>query len=225
MSKRIDLTGKTFNMLTALNFSHKNASGGAVWECKCLCGNTTYVRAGFLKTGITKSCGCMKKIWIGETSRRHGKTKTSEYQSWTCMKRRGSKKYPFAHNYADRGITICDRWRNSFEDFLSDMGPKPTPKHTLDRINTDGNYEPGNCRWATMKEQCNNKRDSMVYTHNSETKSLLDWCEQMKIPPGTVYARIHMGWDVIRAFTTPRLRPHFKRTTVKTDDRKQRTRI
>lgn len=125
----------------------------------------------------------------------HGKTESAEYNSWMNMRGRcknpNNDKYKW---YGAIGIKVCDRWTNSFENFLADMGEKTTPKHSLDRINVHGNYEPTNCRWATQKEQCNNKRSNMFITANGITKTLYQWSEFTGIKWQTIRKRIKMGW-------------------------------
>lgn len=155
-----DFAGQRFNKLTAI-CSVNIGKIGRWWQCRCDCGNIKFASAGHLhlgKGGI-KSCGCAN--WLGPT--KHGATKngikTSEYRIWTSMIQRcenpNDKGYP---RWGGRGITICPSWRASFSTFLSDVGPRPTTNHSIDRINNDGNYEPGNCRWATAREQRLNQR-------------------------------------------------------------------
>jgi hypothetical protein len=105
--------------------------------------------------------------------------------------------------YGGRGITVCDRWRESFANFLADMGPKPTPRHTIDRINNDGNYEPGNCRWATGKEQCRNTRRNRYIEHDGRRMTQVEWCEETGMIKATLCCRLKSGWSVAAALTTP----------------------
>jgi hypothetical protein len=130
---------------------------------------------------------------------------TKEYSAWVGM--HGRCFNPKNHKYADyggRGITVCDRWRYSFENFLADMGRKPSLKHSLGRIDNDGNYEPGNCRWETIAQQTRNRRSNRLLTIHGETLCLTDWAKRYGLPPRTVLARVRdYGWTIERALTTP----------------------
>jgi len=163
-SKRIkDLTKQTFGRLTVIGFSHLNELKHSVWICSCVCGETKSVKNGDLRAGRIKSCGCLNREMAATRNYKHGHATTqghsSEYVSYHAMKQRcyykKSKVYKY---YGGRGISICERWRDSFEAFLQDLGPKPTPQHTIDRIDPDGNYCPENCKWSTRKEQRLNQR-------------------------------------------------------------------
>lgn len=124
----------------------------------------------------------------------HGLTNSSEYRIWGKMKTRCfDKNTPIFHRYGGRGITVCDRWANSFENFLSDMGLRPTAKHSIDRIDNDGNYEPGNCRWATAKEQANNRSSSILIAINGATKPLSVWADEYGLSRAVIAARISNG--------------------------------
>lgn len=132
-----------------------------------------------------------------------GKTKNPAYQVWADMKQRClNPKVPQYHNYGGRGITVCDRWLSSFENFLIDMGEKPAGK-SIDRINNDGNYEPGNCRWATSKEQRDNQRTTHLIEIQGVTKPLRDWARDYGIHETTIHGRLRRGWDIESAVKTP----------------------
>jgi hypothetical protein len=159
MRATIQEVGNSYGRLAVLEFAGTQ-SGKATFLCKCECGTEKVVAGGNLRSGGTQSCGCRQK-----TSRlQHGHTAhsvtTRTYQSWESMKARCSNpnRKEYIH-YGGRGITVCERWRNSFENFLADMGERPEGKE-LDRYpNNDGDYEPGNCKWSTRKEQQNNRRE------------------------------------------------------------------
>ena len=167
-------------------------------------GNVPYCN---LIRGNTKSCGCI----FNERNEMHGLINTRLYRIWANIKARCYYKKCVDYNdYGGRGITMCDEWKNSFKsfhDWAFDNGYDEKAdkwKCTIDRIDVNGNYEPSNCRWATIKEQANNKTNSLNITYKGETKTLAQWAEELDLPYKTLYARIHSyHWDVIEAFERP----------------------
>ncbi len=170
-----NLTGQRFGKLVAIRPGEKRKKQ-STWICVCDCGKESNPMATSLLYGLTKSCGC------GVHPKTHGLTNTPEHKIWKSMKARcNNPKSPFFKYYGGRGIRVCERWATSFEAFLADMGNRPDPNLSIDRINNDGNYEPGNCRWATMKEQANNTRRSLKYrTGPTRAAAWRDAAERMK---------------------------------------------
>ncbi|MDR3473386.1 MAG: hypothetical protein P4M09_17130 [Devosia sp.] len=163
MTRALDLAGCRFERLTAIRYV-RNDGKRRLWLCRCDCGTEIVVRGSSLTEGNTRSCGCLVREKMAETGRGNGThrlSRTLEYHSWISMNSRcynqKSNRYQY---YGARGIIVCQRWRESFEAFLADMGRRPTPSHSIDRLEVNGNYEPGNCRWATPTEQRNNRTDS-----------------------------------------------------------------
>lgn len=158
-----NLSGQTFGRLTVLqDTGRRDDAGRVIWSCSCECGNERDAVGRDLTSGRTTSCGCKKSERAKSAATKHGGAshvqRSPEYRSWASMVQRCTNpKYHRWDRYGGRGITVCERWRGSFEDFLADMGPRPEGT-SLDRFqNPDGNYEPGNCRWATRAEQRNNR--------------------------------------------------------------------
>lgn len=211
MSRFEDLTNKTFGKLTVLKFVGKNKWQNALWLCKCECGKTKILSNGELKRGVTKSCGCSKGTLISKAKTNHGMTYTRFYKIWESMKRRCYSKSGISFKrYGARNIKVCDRWLK-FENFYNDMyedylehvkefGEKDT---TIDRKNVDGNYEPSNCRWATYKEQNNNRSTNTIIVVNGESLTISQASKKFNIPDRTLSYRIRNGWSVDKAINQP----------------------
>lgn len=204
-----DIEGQRFGRLVAVRFLRlqRRANGfrTAFWLCRCQCGNTTEVDGNKLRNGHTQSCGCLQKERTSAHRKTHGMSHTATYQVWCGMiKRCENPRSKGFSNYGGRGIKVCERWRNSFEAFLKDMGPRPSSRHSIDRINSDGDYEPGNCRWATAKQQARNLRTNRLLTCRGQSKTLAEWAEERRIHSSTITRRIDFcGWSEEEAILTP----------------------
>lgn len=196
MRKRIDLAmGQQFGRLTVVKLTTNNK-----WLCTCSCGETTTTTASHLVSGETKSCGCLR---IKHGHSRGGKM-SNTYRRWAYMLRRCTNpNHEHYKHYGGRGITVCERWKKSFENFLEDMGEAP-PGLQLDRIDNDRGYCKQNCRWVTPKQNSRNRRDNFEITYLGETKCLADWSKQYEVPRTTLRRRIQeYKWPVEKALTTP----------------------
>jgi hypothetical protein len=195
-TKRIDVVGLRFGRLEVIDDANPS-SGRRRVKCRCDCGNEAVVDPRLLRNGRTKSCGCLQKEKVAITARsmtKHGMTKSPEYNSWTKMKRRclspADAKYPL---YGGRGIGVCERWLHDFEAFFADVGERPSSTHSLDRIDVNGNYEPGNCRWATPSEQSRNKQKHRLVRHEGVEMPLSQACELAGVNYRSALSRINAG--------------------------------
>jgi hypothetical protein len=198
-----DLSGMKFGRWKIKSFHSKDKWGNHLWMAECACGTESIVRGKDAIRGATISCGC----YLSEVSKRtfttHGLTRSTEYNSWRAMKARchDPKSVQFK-DYGGRGITIQGPWVNSFEEFLSYMGPKPSNNHSIDRYpDKNGNYEPGNVRWATAKEQGNNTRRNHLVTFDGRTQTIDQWSRETGINYGTLRSRLRIGWTDAAAIT------------------------
>ena len=159
----------------------------------------------FRDKNATISCGCAIREYLRKTKTTHGKTNTKEFKCWQKIKERCNnpnvKEYIY---YGARGITMCNAWQESFEQFLLDMGNAPTAKHTIERIDNNKNYDASNCKWATMTEQANNKSNNRLLTYNGVTKNITQWSNTISVSVSTLRRRIdNLGWGVVKALSTP----------------------
>lgn len=185
---------KKFGLLTVLSRASNGKNYMARWLCRCECGKESTVRVDKLNSGWTKSCGCMQGA-----KRKHLMSETRTYRIWRGMKQRCLvPKQTGFENYGGRGITVCERWME-FEQFYADMGDCPDGM-TLERKDTQKNYEPGNCCWATWTEQARNRRNNRKIEINGQTKVLSEWCEKLKANYNTVYGRLARGLSPEEAF-------------------------
>ncbi len=190
----INRTGEIHGRLTVIGRS--TAHKRTYWDCACQCGNNTTVRGDHLKEGRVSSCGCYSE----ESHTKHGMARTAEYYAWQALRERcyNPKNKAYA-NYGGRGIMVCNEWNDSFSAFIADMGRRPTDKHSIDRVDNNGHYCAYNCRWATAKQQVDNRRNNINYTMNGQTKCLKDWCRHYKIPYSTVRQRLSKGKSIEEA--------------------------
>ncbi len=198
-----DLTGMRFGRLTVSGLVGRNNSKALLWECKCDCGRVSRPTSANLKSGTSASCGCFR-IEIRSIKNPDAPSKTCEYHAWESMKQRCTcKNHKAYHRYGGRGITICDRWLNSFANFLADMGARPSKNHSLDRINNELGYFKDNCRWATKKEQSRNTSVNKYITYNGMTLTVAEFADKWGIDQKILHKRIDRGWDIKEALEKP----------------------
>jgi hypothetical protein len=209
MSSQKDITGEKFGRLTAIKFSHKNKNK-LYWLFKCDCGNEKIVEKSKAISGHTKSCGCYSREKTSVVNSTHSMSKTRFYRIYRgIINRCYLSNWHCYEKYGANGITVCDRWLESFENFRDDMyesylkhvekfGEKNT---SIDRINSDGNYEPDNCRWETLERQANNIKTNVFLEYNGQKKTIRDWEKHYNINSGTLWARLKNGWSIEKSLT------------------------
>lgn len=207
MSRREDLTGRRFGRLTVIEFYDHNKYGQPIWSCECDCGNTKIITGSELRSGSTSSCGCLWRERIMEAKVTHGMSRSLIYAEYKNMKNRCYNENAHNYNYyGGRGIKMCERWRDDIHEFYDDVSILPNfgkEGYSLDRIDNDGDYEPGNVRWATHREQCNNRRPRIgnrIHEYNGEKLSLREISNITGISYSTLNNRIRKGWEPERAF-------------------------
>lgn len=207
-SRVLNRLGIKYERLTVIEFFDIDpVYGMARWLCQCECGNTSVIYG--TSVGKTKSCGCLAIENMKKVSFRHGETvgngpRSTEYKTWDSIKQRcaNPNSTHYVH-YGGRGIKVCARWIDSFQNFLSDMGRKPSPNHTIERNDTNGNYEPSNCRWATNDDQQNNRRNNRTAEFQGKTQTFARWERELGFGRGTITWRLGLGWSIEKSLSTP----------------------
>lgn len=203
MPKFISLVGQVFGRLQIIERVKMPHKKHVYWRCSCECGNETIARGDSLKVGRIVSCGCYNK----EKGYKHGacvqNKKTKTYKIWSGMiDRCYNKNHKYYKDYGGRGIWVYERWRGSYQNFLDDMGDVPEGK-TLERVNNNSGYNPDNCKWASRKEQLNNRRNNIVLLYNGQSRTKAQWEDVLNFPKGLLTKRINeLGWDICKALTT-----------------------
>jgi hypothetical protein len=195
-----DITDQKFTRLKALYVSGTNKDRHKIWHCICDCGNELDVSIDELVSENTKSCGCLRLDAIKEKCTIHGESGSRLYCIWSGMKNRCySERNKHYKNYGGRGIKVCDEWKESYENFhIWAIQNNYHYSLTIDRIDNNGNYEPSNCRWSTMKEQNNNRRSNVYFVYNGKKQTLTQWCEELKLNYGVVNSKINRGGTSIQ---------------------------
>lgn len=195
--------GESFNLWTVVSEAKKRGYS-RYYLCRCRCGRLKEVFVSNLKKGLSKSCGCQRDALTSVRSRTHGMSRKTEYQAWSGAKARCYR--PTCKSFIDYGavgIRMCDRWLNSFEAFYADMGAKPYPSATIERIDSSGHYEPSNCRWASKAEQSRNTNRNLIISHNGMTMTASEWSRKIGGNDLIVSCRIRRGWSIEDAITIP----------------------
>lgn len=201
----VDLTGQRFGRLVALQTEGKYAAGFK-WRLRCDCGVEIVAIGSNVRAGRTRSCGCLRDEAIVSANTTHGKRYTPEFKVWAGMHNRCRNPNDVAFTrYGGRGIRVCERWRD-FESFYADMGARPSHKHSLDRINNDGNYAPDNCRWATASQQRRNQRGTIYLEFNGRRLAMADVAELLGVTYSTMENRLRRGDTGERLFRPTRTR-------------------
>jgi len=194
MPNLIKLNGLRFGKLTVIRRSRKRGDC-ALWICLCDCGVKKVMKSSSLTHSRSRSCGCgMASTQFKPT---HKLCHTPEYRSWCGMMKR-CESYP---TYISKGISVCDRWMHSFENFFADMGVRPSKDHSIDRIDNNGNYEPSNCRWATHKEQNRNYSRNRIITYMGKSMCVTEWAESFNMDRHRIYQRLNKGWPLHLVFS------------------------
>lgn len=193
MKRSPSLVGQRFNRWLVTGDA-PNRGKLRMYLCVCDCGVEREVYQSILVSGQSGSCGCYRTDRLVAHNLTHGQSGSPFYPAWIRMVGRCTDPTDGNyHNYGGRGIKVCDAWINSPEQFAKDVGPKPGPGYTIDRKDNNGNYEPGNVKWSTQIEQCQNMRKNVRVVFNGQSRTLADWARTLMVPPSTIYVRIKRG--------------------------------
>lgn len=205
----IDMTGRRCGRLVVRGLA--DVHGEARWTCDCDCGASCVARGYLLRDGTTRSCGCLRREVAAARQLKHGANRrgacTPEANTWSKMIARceNPRDSSFVY-YGARGIRVCEEWRHDFAAFLAHIGPRPSDKHSVDRIDNERGYEPGNVRWATLTEQARNRRSNSHLTAFGETLTIAEWAERTGLHRGTIGSRIGYGMSPEKALSAGDLR-------------------
>lgn len=200
MGRFRDLTGERFGRLLVLQRDGCNKHGQVKWYCECDCGTRKHVLGMCLSRGETQSCGCLHRETTANINKSHGMTRTPIYAIWhSMMQRCYDKNIHTFGQYGGRGINVCDKWQQ-FEGFYEDMGNKPAGL-SLERCDVNGDYTPENVVWADAKTQANNRRSNVILEHAGKKQTMQQWCDELGLKIGTVWARLNRGWSTDKALT------------------------
>lgn len=200
------IEGKTFGRLVVIERDFSEATGSSMWLCRCECGTQKVVRGVNLLRGLTRSCGCL----VGDSLRTnrhtkghatHGDRRSVEYSLWSKMLSRCAGDHP---RYGGRGIRVSEAWRTSYATFLADMGRRPSPELTIERVDNNKGYSKENCIWATRSQQARNTRRNHLVSAFGKTQCVVEWAEETGLPASIIRARIRkLGWSAEQALTQP----------------------
>lgn len=211
MGQLEDLTGRVFGRWTVIKRADPptDKTGHPLWHCRCVCGNEANVYAQSLRSGSSRSCGCQQKEELVQRVRTHGDSYSRLYSIWKAMLARCyNPNFIQFDDYGGRGVTVCDEWLDypTFKEWA--ISTSYNDNLTIDRIDTNGNYEPSNCRWATRREQILNRRVTRWYTMDGKTMCLRDWAREYNMDYGTLRARLRSGMDFVSAIHKPAQKHH-----------------
>jgi hypothetical protein len=196
MPKLADLTGQKYGCLTLLSRA-ENRNGQTYWLCECDCGVRKKILVANVKRGLSRSCGCKNREATAKRNATHRMSQSPEYKVWSNMQERcNSERNKSFKDWGGRGIRVL---YDSFESFLQDVGPRPSPVHQIDRIDNDGHYQPGNVRWATREQQSRNRRSNVLLEYQGRRQCIADWADEAGITWATLAKRLKRGWPIEKA--------------------------